>query len=314
MNRPRPVPTILLGLAATALITFQILGPRPARGFLVDSVFDAGHAVLFGAFAVVLLELLRARGRSGTARGGPAPKALYVTAWLLTGLAGAATEALQYRGPRDADLMDLGRDLLGGAAALLLHAALRPDVARRARGAMGVTALVLMVAGTWPLWTAATIHVGRASGAPALADWDAYWSRSLVLTRDADVTWPRDARGERSARVIFGVGKYPAFILRQPLGDWTGYERLRFSVASELDADQRIILRIADGPATEDYRDQFQTAIQVQPGGNEITIRLSEVIALNGRRLDLTRVRSLVFFEVEPAEPFTLSFGDLLLQ
>ena len=81
-------------IPALLLLAGMEFAPRPAHPTW-NAVFDSGHAVLFGVVALVFLGWLRSEGVSGWKSFGIALLAAAAT--------GAASEALQFPGPRDAD-------------------------------------------------------------------------------------------------------------------------------------------------------------------------------------------------------------------
>lgn len=311
-------------VAIGAILVLEFL-PMPERTLAWNAAFDAGHAPLFGLFALALLGWLRPFHRGEGGRPGRA----YVAAFVLAAVAGVLTEIAQIGTGRDADPWDVVRDVLGASSFLLFAATLdggltewraRPWVPLRA--ILRVTAAAVLALAFVPLAVVGICYGFRDAAFPHLMDFESYWEGRFVDTRDARVTlgylpepWTDPTR--LVGVVTFGPGAWPALDLVEPYPDWTGYDRLTLKVWSELADPVTVSVRVDDHhpEADERFDQRFQTSLEIVPGENAISIPLSDVRdGPSGRRLDLAHVRRVILYASRVERPFTLYVDDIRLE
>jgi len=315
-------------LAILTLMAIARFLPQPGDGALWKTVFDAGHAPLFGLIAVLLLRRFSTTATHRRPGGiGPYRRALVATLILGVGL-----EATQILGPRDADFVDLLRNTAGVCASLAIALALdrtpHPlNRSRRRRAALLAAASAMLAPVAFPLVSLGMAMRQRDAAMPVLCDFDAGWSRRFWKVHDATVqviapppSWTSAVRRaprpvERVARLDFQNATYPGFTIAEPARDWSRYENLRFDIYSELDSAVTLVLRIDDAHAYQRYEDRFQSAVVVHPGTNDVRVALANVRAgPKDRVLDLRRVRSVTLFAHRPGRAFSLYVGDFRLE
>ncbi|RME20257.1 MAG: hypothetical protein D6800_13325, partial [Candidatus Zixiibacteriota bacterium] len=163
---------VLLILAAVAVLEWL---PVPEDTILWRELFNAGHAPLFAAIFIIfalLFMLWRSRhGRSLAIE--------YAVAWVVTVGIGAVTELLQIFGPRDADVGDFIRDVIGATAGLLLVHAVILHKRHRPRWkiplALFMTGLVLILLAVMPAVLCVRAYIERALAFPQLAGCNSHW-------------------------------------------------------------------------------------------------------------------------------------------
>ncbi len=318
-------------LLAAGLMALVVLAQTPDRSIFWSAVVDAGHAPLFGLFALTILWAASAWGGATGSQAAARPGSLrirtYVLALAVTVTFGALTEILQALGSKDAELWDFIRDVLGGASALLLAFALgqrkRP---RRAGGRLGrvlpvLVAAVLLAVALLRVTTVAIAHLWRDSAFPRLCEFNHRWGATFIGVQDAVITqgepiggWAREAPGP-IARVTFHPAAYPGLSIREPYPDWTGYDRLTFDVYSEAPAPVQLHLRIDDVHSEELYTDRFNRVLIVEPGANRISIALDDVRrGPRARPMDLAHIRALTLFAMSPPAPFSVYLDGFRLE
>jgi hypothetical protein len=300
----------VVALALAGVVIWLHVVPADAGGFVRRTLFDAGHGPAFGLFALAVLILLESLT---TRRDSPL---VYGAAFVVAGGFGLLTEALQFIGPRNADLTDLGHNLHGAAAALLLAAGLR----RMRR--QPLSAVALTIAGLLLVWstTGPAIRLGIALARrnvefPQLVDFSDLPS-PLITVRAAAVEPGTLPGGEAAARVTFRSAHYPALILELPYPDWTDYDTLAFDVYSDLDDPVELHVRVDDtrhnpGGDEDRYFDHFRIA----PGAERVRIPLSTVRSgPRDREMEMRRVKLFMIYLVGPTEPRTLTIGPVRLE
>jgi hypothetical protein len=322
------VTSILLRfLALAALLLFLFFGEAPERSRFWTAFFDAGHTPLFGVIALLLRSLLRRQPASpAPAVGRRPPVRAGLLAFALSAVLGLATELLQMAQRHgDPSVSDLLRDMAGAAAFLITGAVIesrararsaavvagQDGAARSARlrwvGAAGLVAalLILVAAGRTFIVTSAA-YVARDRAFPTLFALDgSWWERQFVdvggnhLTPAAPGITDRAAAGERVslARLDLRPGRYSGVTFAEPYPDWRGYQRLSFTIVSDLDAPLPMAIRIHDAAHDHRYADRFNRRLTIRPGANHIAIAIDDIRNAPGRRqMDVGRIRAILLF------------------
>lgn len=284
--------------------------PRP-RNIWMSHASNAAHVLLSALVAGVVL---RSRRRL---RGAASPRpADYLAAMVAVALLGGGLELAQMVGPGAPSSKDLGLDLMGGLAALLMAAAYQ----RRGWG-LGLSGVVIMLlalstplrvvsdaARLWFRW-------------PVLVDFDSAPESRFWGTDDgARVSLARAPSGftlptQVAARVSFGFGRYPAFFVRPLRTDWSQHEVLVFDVYSAYEAPQVLHLRVHDCEHNQRYEDRFNAELRIQPGAQTVRMMLQEIASgPRDRRLNLKAVTAVILFMDGPEPPVDLHFGSFRLE
>jgi hypothetical protein len=321
-RQPRPT---IWALLAVALLVSLFFGGAPERTMLWDAVFDAGHVSLFGLLSVAALRLVRGSFP------GLAPGRTWWTALGGVAVLGAVTEALQAFQPnREPSFADYARDL-AGAGAFLLVAAARPRLsggpswissAKGRRAAVATAVVVLLVSG-FQLGATVAVLAARRAAMPTLAALDgSWWERRIVRAADHSALTPntRPARlpaafSEPLARLDLELSVYPGVHLDEPYPDWRGYQRLAFTVVSDLDAPLTLVIRVHDAHHDLRHQDRFNRTLTIAPGVNRVAIPLDDIrTAPDRREMDLSRIRGIIIFADRPAAPTHVFLGRLRLE
>ena len=281
------------------------------------SVFDAGHVLLFGLVALLALWVLQTSIRAE----GLARLRAYGLAFLLVVLLGLGTEFLQIFAARDAGLGDFGRDLIGGAAALL--AALAFD--RRTwsapavgRGLLVVVAALLAVSGMAESVMVYRDYGRRDAAFPSICGFDSAWEMRFARGRNARLTRvapPADWEGAAGQVGRLDLGPpadYPGLALSEPGRDWSGYEALEFRAWVEEPVE--LVVRVHDAAHDQRYSDRFNRTLRLEAGANRIRIPLAEIAeGPADRRMDLREVAGVAVFADRPQESFTVWLDEFRL-
>lgn len=294
-------------MLAGALMTI----PRP-RSVWVGHASNAGHVFLSALVAGVVLRL-RWRLRGGVHR------IDYLIALTVVALLGVGLEVAQIVGPGSPSAKDVGLDLMGGVAALLIAAGTRSQAGWRwGLGAAGAALMMLALstqlrvvrdaARLWSCW-------------PILADFELIRGSSFLGIDDGARVTLVDApdgfskSNGRVAMVTFASGRYPALLVRPLRGDWSKYEMLVFDVYSANESPKALHLRVHDRSHNQRYEDRFNTQLNILSGEQTVRLALREVArGPRGRELDLRSVAALILFMDAPERPVSLYFSNLRLE
>ena len=309
----------LLLLAALAALLF--FGDVPERTRFWEALFDAGHAPLFGAMALIVRSLLRRE----TGPGGAAASS--ASAFGVTLILAAGSEAVQHLQPhRDVSVTDFLRDAAGAGAFLLLDAAWRarrgPGRAALSAGARVAVAVVLLVAAVGELIYTTALYLARDRAFPTLYNLDgSWWERPFIVTGE-NVLSPGRTPGPTGAvdvgplaRLDLKPGLYSGLTFDEPYPDWSGRRQLAFAVVSDLDRPLELVIRVHDAAHDQRYADRFNRQLRIEPGVNRIAIPIEDIRRAPDRReMDLGRIRGIVIFVYKLERPLHLYLGPLHLE
>jgi hypothetical protein len=307
--------------AATLLITaILVFVPPPSRTKLWESVYNCGHAPLFGCFAL-LIYAVSPPGDSG--RSFRVPR--YGKALAVSLAVGLFTEIVQHFCGGDFELQDLARDVSGAFLFLLFlssfdrHLPAVSGLPRQCTSAWIRIAAVTVMAGIWaPPILLGYDYARRDRAFPILFDPGQNWTESFTRLQAARLEWshpPGNWQGQAAgtlALVRFEGKRYPGFAIDEPYPDWNGYRSLNFTVFSELST--RIVVRINDAEHNDEAEDRYNGTLEIRPGVNAVSIPLQEVFAApSGRSMNMANIRKIVIFALDSPAPFSLLFSRIEL-
>ena len=316
---------ILLLLAAVRILFIVIDKLQPPEDTLLwDAFFDAGHAALFGLLSIVILVAsMLLLPRSWPQR------RHYLLAFAVAVGLGIFTEALQVYGPRSADIGDILLNVLGTVAFLLFAATLDRRMTRRfervgsrARPFFRVIAVLILCAAYLHFILLGVAYIQRAEAFPVICDFQSSWegyfvdtNRVTVSIRELPEEWAKNPK-ERLAYATFTPRRrYPWLGVLEPYPDWSGYDRLVFTLYSTADAPVEFGLRVDDYGENQRRTDRYDGRILVQPGINRIEIPLSEIReGPSSRTLDMKRIRRMIFYANRPSSPVSIFIDGFRLE
>ncbi|MEM7432692.1 MAG: hypothetical protein AAF351_12270 [Pseudomonadota bacterium] len=217
----------------------------------------------------------------------------------------AATEFLQFFGPRDADLRDLLHNVTGIVGFLGSMALFDKSVRHRIRGwrtpAIAVVAAIGLVAAISPgAWYAYSI-AAQYQALPLLQSFETRWERQSIRRfwnrrfhlRPAPSTWPEDSGLVVELR---GTDENIAYIDLAPYPHWHHYRNLTFTASTNgpFELGLRIIVRDFEFS----YANRIQSIVDVTIGQKPatITIPLGEISsASESRPLRMNEITGLLF-------------------
>ncbi len=296
----------------------------PWNTLLWRAISNAGHVPLFGILSFAILRLsIRVLGRYITSIPWH-----YVVALAGCAFLGLASEYAQILGPRDADTIDLVRDMAGAVAFLGVLMAFDRKLTTWWQNRRRQSKLVLLIFATLTgtigilpagLWAVATWH--RDNSFPILSNFDSVWDSWFWDTRninfviaDPPAGWKKPP-GDCVALLTFLPGEYPSFTCVEPVPDWIGYRFLSFEAYSDQDTLISLTLKIEDMDHDETYYDRFNRIVIIKPGANRVVIPLDSVRqAPVSREMDLTSIALFSLFAGRTERPFTVYVDDFRLQ
>lgn len=313
---------IVPALAVIGLLLFLELFEPWRSNLLWRELFNLGHLPLFGVISLLVLSMTRlvpALDRSLARR--------YAAAFMFSAMLAALSEIVQIGGPRDADIFDFLRDLVGIVSFLLVWLAFD----RRARQAVGTVsrrAILILIAVALVLTSASSVirlsavWAERDRAFPTLFTFDNWWERTFVTADNAVISIVSaepnapDSAANHLLQVNYRAALYTGPIFQDFYPDWTGYDTLSVLAVSLSPQPEQILFRVDDFFSRKDRTDRFERVIDLKPGRNEITLPLAEIAhGPKGRLLDLSRVKRIVLFSAnEPRREFSLRYDNFILR
>ena len=305
--------SLLLGVGTIPLVIVEKLKP-PKATQLWKAVFNSGHAVLFGFFAVSILIL----STTLTKRSRPAKYHYYLAFWLSTAV-GLLAEALQIYGPRSADIGDFLRNVLGIGSFLLFASTFDGPIVPSNENARAysiwyrrLVATAILCVAFIPVIVMSTAYVQRASAFPSICRFRAGWEQHFVETSRCEISqralpdrWQKVSL-DSATYVTFHTGRYRVLSFEEPYPDWTGYARLVFTIYLASPEPIELRLRIEDERYGRQSSDRFDETLRIEPGVNRIAIPLAEVRrGPQTRVLDMSRIQRVSLRAVRPSVPFS---------
>lgn len=315
-----------LAIVATAALLSTIYVVKP-RGDTVawTALFDAGHAPLFGAVALLVLAVVLG------VREWPGPRRLhaYLVALAISVAIGAIVEGAQFWGPRNADPWDMLRNILGSISFLLMAASfdrvLTPRLAPShvpVAGILRIAAVSVFAVALVPLGIVGLAYAQRRAEFPRLLDFQGYWETHFLEMHYASLTlaytpeeWPDRPDGALAGEVMFSAVGWPSLEITEVEPDWTAYDRLVFEAFVPDDAPFAIRVRVDDDNSDDTFGSRFSEGYELAPGANLVTVPFDDIRAGPAdRELDLRHVRRLFVIGRQPERPRTVYLDAFRLE
>ena len=276
--------------------------------------------------AILLLKLSRALW------GGPnwPPIRHYAVVIFSVGVLALGTETLQALSTiRHPQALDVLHDMVGAACGLGLFLTYDQSITGKlafcrtfplnAIIRLGL-ALVIMIM-LFPVGEWGYTYWDRASRFPSLVQFSSDWEMRFVKASNSElqVVAPPDGWNklpeDKVGRIAFHLKMYPGIRIEELYPDWRGYTYFQLEIFSELTTPQSITIRIHDLHHNNKYADRFNTSIIISPGLNHIQIPIDDI--RQGpvhREIDLSAMKAIGLFVVNPPEPFALYVDGFRLE
>lgn len=314
----------LLIAAALAILSFLHCFELPQNTCLWKALGNAGHIPLFGLLSLVLLRLSNLTLGSRIKK----PFFHYTIALAAAALLGILSETVQIFTARDADICDLGRDILGAISFLGIRmpfdGRMSPILKKRGnwfRYLILTGSIFIFVISLYPLVLVAAAYPQRDRDFPQICGFEAAWEKVFWIRHNTELTVTSPPEGwietdqSHVGKLTFDAVTYPGFHIQEPFPDWRGYDFLVFNIYSEIDTAIGLYFRLHDIHHNKDYDDRFNDFFRINPGYNEIVIPLENIEnAPKLRKMDMTSIRTFGIFAYKPKESFVVYLDNFRLQ
>ena len=314
--------TITLGLAFLGLVILILIlefVSLPGDSILWGAISNWGHVPLFGIFSLLVLLVLRKIYSNEKNLFW-----LYLAAFVITSGVGMISEIAQIAGPRDADLWDIVRDILGAFVFLGIYATYDNNfqvisIVSPYKKLLRIALLVMFLVTFIPILNAAYALHARDKAFPIIAVFENHWEKKFMKTDNARLEfikappdWKNNSTG--TGKVEFHPAEFPHLEFVDPVENWLNYGYLEISIFSPYDTMITIHIRIEDAYHNQEYADRYQGTLTLNPGINNIALPLEEVWQGPAYRdLDMTAISSFQIYAYQPKESFILYFDNIRL-
>ncbi len=139
------------------------------------------------------------------------------------------------------------------------------------------------------------------------------WAGDASLRQDDFVA----IQGKYSAKVELTTKQYSGVSLHYFPGDWSGWNRLVFSVYNPgalLELHYRVHDNLHRGD-NQTYDNRFNGSTVLQSGWNEVIISMDDILnGPRGRQMDLTKIRGFGIFVIRQSENRTIYLDNVCLR
>lgn len=231
---------------------------------------------------------------------------------LLVVLLSLLIEAIQAQVGRQATWQDGLRNLIGAWLGLFWGQSASRCIWL---GRLGATLLLL-----WQLHGLVQVaidHWQRLERFPVLSDFE---SRRQLADWGGNIEQVQDpvAQGKFSLALHLGTERYSGGGLNNLVGDWRGYDYLRFELYHPGDEALPLTLRINDTQHDRSeglFEDRFNQRLWAQPGWNSYRIALEDVRnAPKGRSMNLASIQRLGIFSTQLSKSHTIYLDSVRLE
>lgn len=308
-----PINLAILCLLATASYFLLFGGPGSYAARSATELWNMGHVAYF---ALLTLLLARIKVIASLPANYQWPGIL-----LLTLILGIAIETMQHGTGRTPDIADILRNFVGCLLALSFTPAYTRSLALPGRTVLRYISGIILGLSMLPLIIAVSDEQVARSQFPVLSDFstpfEMYRWRSSASTRVVELEPGTD---RRQMEVTFTAGQLTGAHMIHLATDWTEYTSVNLRLYSPYSDLLPVTIRTHDREhSTGAYQfineDRFQKRFQLEPGWNQISIPLADIIdAVSTRRIKLSDMQQIGLFTRPEDESRTVYIDAVYLQ
>jgi len=242
--------------------------------------------------------------------------------WSAAGILGAifiiggAIELAQGLMGRTPSWKDMGLNMLGAMSGLLFLAPMRTRLSRQVLRAGQGSVLILVLAVSYGPMTTLWDMRAASKQFPVLSNFESRFEDRRWSSGEIDSSVSRSGRASLRVELQDSL-EYPGTTLKYGFGNWQEFSYLALSLYNPDPEPLRIHISIRDYEHRKQGRgfgDRFDQSFTLQQGWKDILIPVSEIEhAPAGRRLDLSRLTSLVVFAMDLPRPRTVYLDNVYL-
>lgn len=312
---------LLIGLIViTAIVSFYEF---PFSSMMWSEIQNVGHIFVFGLLSIIILKLLN----SILDLNKTVPPYNYLYSLILALLLGIITEVLQIPGPRDADPMDVLRDLIGIVVFLAIFMAADKRLIKKAawfnnkrRQLLVIGAAVILAVSLAPAAIKGYAIMYKIREFPTLCDFDSRWDELFIQTHKLNfkrVRLPSEMHSYTESYVGFispKPSKYSSLELVDAKRNWTGFDTVSFVIYSDMGKDIPLNLRINDEAHNNMYNDRFNQQLIIKKGINKFNISTDAIEnAPRSRLMNMKQIESIIIFFYDYKDSCALYVDDIKL-
>jgi len=298
-------------LAAVLLVSVATIGGHLLPG-LDNSVVEHGirnglHILVFAVFAVVVFQYLKTSGIL---------IAVFTTI-LMAAMIGGLSEAIQHLSGRQADILDVVRDLSGaalGITARLLWSWSTDNCRSRFMQGVSRSASVLfslLIVAPSLFWLS-IIGLGQLTS-PVILDFDQWWNKYIYSPIFAEIRTHGSAAG--STDIQLQEHGRSGLVITPMMTNWSDYEYLVITAGMAIGPAVNVTVRINDTGRPNNWSDDFGASIVIASNSSTFRIPLTELLDAPGQpSIDLSDIQELLIFARDRQKDAVMRIDDIRLE
>lgn len=306
------LPGLLLVLFSASILLFYS-GPGAYADRSFRELWNLGHVLYFGLLIILVSKILNHYQVSG--------RWIWIFSILLTLIWGIAIEMIQQGSDRNADIMDVIRNLCGALLALVFIPGSIQVFHRRFQKIIRYVVVCFLLLVLIPLMVSVADEVVAANQFPVLSNFETpfeldRWNGSA----DFKIVDSVEGSGRSALQISLSTQDIYTGVGMQYLeSDWRDYEFLNIDIFYPQIDPLQLTLKVFDSQhrsvePTYLYSDRFNRPYQIQNGWNRIRVSLQEISsAPQKREMNLSEIAGLQLFAVRLKQPETIYLDRIYL-
>ena len=302
-------------IALILLIILTILlfvgGPDYESHRLFKKVWDTGHLFLFAIISYLMLTTILFSKYHINKR--------IILIMIFCLFFGLSVESIQYFIGRSYEVNDIYADLIGASIGVTVYYKNNISKNKLFRYYILLLQLVLVSIGFFPLISSGVDELSMRKQFPVLADFESRFEISRWDINKAKISLSNKhvRSGKSSLKVEFLPDKYPDVTLKHFYRDWSGYEKLNFSIFNAMLDTTEIQIKIYDSEHSKrnyNYSDRYNETVLLKSGWNDLSFKVDNICSSpKDRKMKCFDVESFSLFINDLKTPIIIYIDNIIL-
>lgn len=287
--------------------------PIDSSSRLFQSIWNTGHLFLFAGLIWLLMTQTALRRLNRFK--------MYATSIVFAVVLGGTIEVLQFFVGRSVSFDDILLDVLGATLGFLWVQFSLPTERNPVSKPVVLLLGALCIGLTFmPVLQVLRVNMQLEERLPVIANFETessldFWIKRSISEFERDDVLFKE--GKSSVRIKFKAVEYPDVTLEVLAPDWTAYRDLNFSINNDQKESIEVVIKIYDRLHRKrgyQHNDRFNDSVQLNPGWNEIKIKLLDVYdSPKERKMDLSDIMGISLFMINPVTEQSIHLDNIYL-
>ena len=288
-------------------------GPGAYASRSVKALWNLGHVLYFVLLIILVSKSLKNYGFS--------TRWIWILSILLTLIWGVAIEMIQQGGDRNAEIMDVLRDLSGALLALVFIPGSIQVFHRRLQNLIRSVVIGFLMILLVPLMVSVSDEAIALTQFPVLSNFETPFELDRWDGK-SDFRIVESVGGSSTSSMQINLSTqeiYTGIGMQYLVTDWSDYEFLNLDIFYPKESPLKLTLKVFDSlhrsiEPTYLYHDRFNRSYQIQKGWNLIRVSLQEIrTSPKNREMDMSSIAGLQLFAVRLKQPETIFLDRVYL-